>query len=320
MYDNGLLKYYRERSCKGGFLRESDIPIKAISDTKARIRLGTLNSKRFYIKTTKRKDITSSYTTDSEVLLSQIYSKAGLLSAIYLPIETEMGKGVISNDVSRGQGRRFISAEDYLDFYAEPLSYDNSKYLNPYNKSAEITKYFTLKALREQTKMRILDTASFNIDRHSYNFFYGLSQVPVGSDGQIVQGAVAQGAEQASSNVKMREKADGIASIDYEYAGLNAYLKILNNPKLYELDLDYNSYINDFSVFKLPRDEMLKEFRENEPLGELVDKQALAEEIGTLDPVAVAQDVTAVTGYEFDPKYTELLAKSYDEVAEALIQ
>ena len=177
--------------------------------------------------------------------------------------------------------------------------------MNPkYKGQSTILHSFTKRCLQQQTMMRILDTSSFNFDRNAGNFFYKL--ISSNSNNPNEQ-----------TTIQQTQKADDVVTIDYEFSG-DVCFHLIEYPD--SRMRNAIEYYNDFSEECITRQEMFRYFNESEQLSELLDKKALAEKIGSLDPVAVAEDIKQTIGYEVDSEYAGLLAESFDEVAEALIQ
>ena len=358
MFDNGLLKYYREKAYKDGFLSARDVGLHSIKkiDCEGRIRLCRTNVCRFYTKLPRGKDNSRAF--DPEILLSQIYAKAGIESAIYLPINTYKGQGVISNDVAVDE-ENVIPACDYFDFYIDPYDRYELTFLDSLNTNLNLPNYFTRNALQQQTKMRILDTASYNTDRHDSNYFYRIIKPNITKGNNIISSptllgqsgilrpiaiqddshyfyegspstyarsfiermeSIMQGTNAMGNEEEDKILADDVISIDYELSGYHCFSRMQPNVDIEKMNEEGGYLYSDFNIEKLPRDSILKEFRDNLLFSDLVDKKAIAEEIGSLNPMGVAQDIEQTIGYKFDPKYPEFLERSYDEVAEALIQ
>lgn len=310
MQDNGLLRYYKLKAYKDGFLSSKDLNLKIIKHLDGRVSLCDTPVGQFYTKLPR--DSKLHRALDPEILLSQIYAKAGLTTAIYLPIETQRGKALISDKIDTEPN--IIQACNFLDFEIDLNDRYNLEFLSDENQDVDFSRYFTLRAMQQQTKLRIYDTATFNSDRHDENYFYKVFQVPKPEGTQPFISA-----KYSPINTDYALRADDIVSIDYELSGLNCFGKTEQNLHSSEAS-NGPHFENDFEQELLSREEMLKHFRTNPYLENLLDKQELAEEIGSIDPVGVAKDIQETTGYEVDPQYASFLSKSFDEVAEALMQ
>ncbi len=279
MFDNGLLKYYERYGYKNGILDARDLDL--VEEQKISFSVTACDSKEGRLfKRVNGAKLEDKKITDGQVLLSQIYNKVGLQSAIYLPAQVKGKRFLLSNDVSTGENT--MLAYDYISQFPRFQSRFPLDFLNPRHTGQVVEKYFTERALLQQTKMRVYDTACYNNDRHYANFFYKLD------DG----------------------KADDIIGIDFEL-GKCAY-----NPQ----DKGSDAFFNDFIPLQMPRSELMGLFREDELFATLVDKQELAEEIGSVDPVGVAKDISETIGYKIDPTLPEFLARNFDDMAETLSQ
>lgn len=279
MYDNGLLKYYEKHSCNGGYLDARVLGLKEENSISCKVSECSSAAGRFFRRVNGGGRVIEKFVTDSQVLLSQIYNKAGIQSAIYLPAEVKGKKFLLSNSVLTPET---VLADDYIEGFPKFEYRFPIDFLNPRHTGAVVEKYFTERAMLAQTKMRVYDTASFNNDRHYANFFYKLK------DG----------------------KADDVVAIDFE----------IGSCAFYPEDKLSDVFFNDFENHPMIREEMLEHFRTNEEFAILMDKDELAEEIGSISPTKVAQDIKQTIGYEINPDVTDLLERSFDQVAEALAQ
>ncbi len=313
MFDNGLLKFYNNTINSKGYLNASTLGITHnVTGSKRKVEKAIIDGEKYYLKSVTKTPPIVKHNTDAEVLLSQLYCKFGIDSTIYLPAENSYGKFLICDDVA---SPNVVPAVSHLYPYLSGSEVHSLPILAPPEKlSVDLSQVFTKNAMMEQTKMRILDTASFNSDRHYLNFFYRLQHTPEQFEEQI--------GEDKSSDVMqyfrnlMPNRAKEVVSIDYEICG-GVLSRLAQGNK--EADC-FNEYENDFGFASLTRQEMLKEIKTNEQLATLVDKEELAEQIGSLDPISVADDIKQTIGYEVDSKVVDVLAKSYDEMAETLLQ
>ncbi|MBR1985130.1 MAG: hypothetical protein IKA31_05245, partial [Clostridia bacterium] len=214
MQDNGLLKFYRYRAYREGFLDTKQLRLKEESssmfDSAVRCKspTGSFYKKfRYYFP----KDM-----ADAEILLSQVFSKAGLNSAIYIPAEDGKNKFLLCNDLT---GENTIRARDFHEIIAEQTKIETASVTSfmaqPYSTGADIVKYFSQKALTQKVKTRILDSATFNSDRQDCNYFYTVN---------------AQGV------------ADEVVLFDYERSGIESTNCIARGQEVY---VSYG-YPNDF--------------------------------------------------------------------------
>lgn len=325
MYDNGLLKYYREKAYKDGFLDSKDLPMQQLK-TFGRMGIYEISGSRYYTK--RVRDVNPKRGIDPEILLGQVYSRLGLTSAIYLPISYSGVNEIISDDIVKDSSIK--QAGDFLDSAVSDEERYQLHFLHP-KSSIDISKYFTLNALIKQTKLRVVDIASYNSDRHDQNYYYKVlshwNQTPQSSiHSQSVPKKISKnytGDELAGLQpiYSIQQKADDVISIDYDISGFNSFRRMnLTSEELEVKNREGCFFDTDFSEATLTRQEVLREIRENELFANLMDKQELAEEIGSVSPIAVARDIKDTIDYEIEPKFAEFLEKSFEEVAETLAQ
>lgn len=328
MYDNGLLEYYRSLKHNNGFLNVSSLGVNFnYLYTKNQVVHEDIKGKPYYIKSATPTRYFTKQMCDAEILLSQIYNKAGIQSAVYLPARNNSSSFLICNDVAKED---IVLASDYL---IKKCDFPYLPFLAPLEElRAKPTDIYTLHAMKQQTLMRVLDTASFNYDRHGANFFYKLqpttsiqnSQVcslfnssqlepnPQSSQNECVG---VLNTERSQTPRAVSEMVDDVVAIDFGVSG-SVIAQLENNP-----DADkFNIYKSDFATFNTPREKVIKEIRTNERFAELVDKQELAETIGGINPSSIAEDIKQTTGYEVNPVMIDILSKSFDDMAEGLVQ
>ncbi len=277
MYDNGLLKYYKNGSYNG-FLDASNMPLSLIKKLGPRLNLCSLPEGMFYSKYAGD-SILGKRIVDAEILVSQIYNRAGLRSAVYLPVNLNGINTILSNNI---ETQDTLIAGDCIKSFSRDSETFPMDFLSSSHTKEEVLKYFTDRALEQQIKMRVYDTASYIGDRHTGNYLYTLN------DGKI----------------------DGVSCIDFEVSGL----------VLGESTREEEGYPNDFIEGDLTRQQLLEKYKTSSLVSYFIDKSQLAEEIGSINPQEVADDIKVSTGYEIDSGYTQFLARSYNEVAESLIQ
>ena len=286
MQDNGLLKYYRLKAYREGFLDTKQLRLKeenaSMFDSAVRCKspTGVFYKKfRYYFP----KDM-----ADAEILLGQVFSKAGLNSAIYTPAEDGKNRFLLCNDLS---GKDTIRARDFHEIIAEQTKIETTTVTSfmgqPYTTGAEIVKYFSQKALTQKVKTRVLDSATFNSDRQDCNYFY------------TVNNGVA----------------DEVVLFDYERSGVESTNCIARGQEVY---VNYG-YPNDFGEV-LTRKGVVDEIKRNEFVASSVSLPQIAEEIGSVNVTEIALDISRTTGYVIEPKYVDLISKSIDETAEMLIK
>lgn len=314
MYDNGLLSYYKNLPHDGGYIDADAMGLKRKDLIILKTTQCTVDNKRFYLKVHNAKGTLNKPQADAEILLSQIYSKLGLPSAIYLPARSGKENFLICDDIEKPN---VVLATNYL------LKKVNSGYprLQPFlsreSSSPLLTKYFTQHALSQQTKLRICDTATFNTDRHFANFFYSLQHSAPYHDAEYYEQPVGAGEQIVNYFRSVRpNKVEDVVAIDFESSGGNASIISRTGNR----NLEIYNYISDFKLGTMSREEMLTEFSTNPKLDEVIDKQDFAEELGSLDVAGVAEDIKETIDYEVDKKFVDVISQSCEEVAESLMK
>jgi len=319
MIDNGLLKKYfsnrrnkKEEVVLDIFKMGSKLHPLLVRDKSA------LGVGRYYFKTCSKPE------RDAEVLLSQVYAKAGFSTAIYTPVSfcEEVGYpdesyyGVISNDVLKntpvdaselldsGQNAVYeaymgvnnnkhvgslLNIQDRYNFFSDFVLYKNL----PKDKS-DITRHFTKDAARQMIKTRLFDVASFNTDRHTENMFLKLGQ---------------------------NKDIEDILLIDHGFSGTRYYYYDIHECDIYESSVFCNEFCDGVCdttryIVKKTRDIMVENFKNNESIREFVTPSELAETLGQVDIKGTAEDIRDTIGYEVDKDYTNLLCESFARLAE----
>ncbi len=288
MEDNGLVKYYNSKGWAKHLLDANKNPefYKLAKDLMKFNVMNIPTSGNYYLKKASAKE------TGAEILLSQIYHKAGFDTALYTPVGKNGFYGyVLSNDVVQNkniQNARIFTFLNSKKAY-EGIEDDNIKnqiinniFYMPQTKQEEHTNYqdfITSEAMSSLIQMRVFDVASFNPDRHPNNYQF-----------EIIDNKVV-----------------GLILFDYGMSG-QKYEK--NNL----------AYYNEFSLDKLTRQQFVECIKENENVQDFVSLQECAENIGGIDVVQSARDITEDIGYKFSSKFVSTIAKSYDDMAESLIQ
>ena len=240
---------------------------------------------------------------DAEMLLSRIYEKNGFVSAHYYPVE---------NDTEHHKLQLDADMKKYFEFASGVVAATNDlrtqNTVKPCDSKAQIfesfgnifpfvnhlvdgrdklTGQFSDEAIKQLLVMRLLDTASFNSDRHISNFFYTVDN----SSGQ--------------------EVVDGIKTFDYGASGTirGGYF--------------YNNFIvgGDFQYEKsLNREQMLDSFKKNETVQMFLPKSESSEILGNINFQKEAKDLEEETGYHVGQDLVDAWAKSFDDMAEELSQ
>lgn len=289
MIDNGLIDLYKSKNSAKTFLSaKNNYEYNKIAKNLMKFSKISIPTKGdFYLKLASKKEM------NGEILLSQIYAKAGFISSIYTPIgEYGIYTHVLSNNLVHNEkieNPRFFNFkkqdEAIKDVIGENASHfvkSNILFYLPKSKDDEhidYGKFITKDAMKSLIKMRLFDVSSFNKDRHSDNFSYIM-------DGQVV---------------------DGILLFDYGMSGKDYKSKSLE-------------FFNEFTDHKISRDEFLLCFKENETLQQFVSLQECAEDIGSIDVVETAKDIKAGIGFNLSRNYVDAIARSYDNIAEELVR
>ena len=269
MLDNGLLKYYDFCAEKEGRLMAHKVPSLSIGHEVAyRLFECKRGGKSFYLKECSKSR------AEAEILISQLYPKLGVPSAIYLPamkpreIVVPKFEAVISNSVKVDNVSLATTFKTGLDALAE-------------GKAEKVAKYFTKDCVKQISTMQALDLAAGNCDRHDSNFF-----VQTDESG----------------------KAESIVTIDHESSGGGVY-----SFKGYP----YYNYLNN--VVAPSWKDIIFDLKENEAAAAAVSSKELAETIGSAPIVDTVRDIKEATGYEIGEKYVDALQRSFEEVAEDLV-
>lgn len=288
MHDNGLLKYYRHKAYRDGFLSAKDFKLKediSIENWHAT----TVRCKSpvgdFY---KKFKHYFCKEMADAEILLSQLYKTAGLETALYFPVEENGHQFVVCNNVFTPET---IEARAYHDRIAEEQGGNTigiSSFMSePFSDKNPVVKYFYKKALAERVKTRVLDSASYNPDRQDCNYLYSLRN----------------------------GRADGVVLFDYERSGLEAS-RIMH----YGSELSFGGYANDFGFKNMSRLEAIDALKKDEFVHSVADLKEIGEEIGKIDVKGTALDITRTTGYCVEQKYVDMISRSFDQTADLLVK
>lgn len=278
MFDNGLLKYFPKDFTSEGCLDLSNLHFEMEYGNEEYSFLNFLRCKegRFFCKYASKEFV------DAEVLGSQIFRKAGLNSALYIPAKSSKGTlYAVSNDVI---GTQNIIAFDHMQILREqlntefPLSMPNKKKDNLIDYSKIITK----DAMRDVIKMRYFDVAYENPDRHESN--YAL---------KVENGIITA--------VYMFDFGESANKLERGYL-LDYY---------HDFEFKKNSLLSDL--------EMLLMARENENLQDYISCSELAENIGSINVSAIASDIKSTIGYEIGGEFIDQTARKFDYVAEGLV-
>lgn len=289
MQDNGLMKYYRglkrgknlldTNAHKDFFITEEDVPAEYIKNKKI-TNLLTPEGK-FYVKRVDKKE------RDAEILISQIYEKLGLKSAIYLPAgDNKRYEYVVSNDVKTPNTviarnhtvemmKRLKGKENYLPIESPlylPEDYDRI--------NVDYSKFITNEGMKDLQLKRIVDCICEDCDGHDLNYFYVLNE----------QGLI-----------------ESTVTIDHSMAGR------LHGDML-------NAYQNEFSNHALSRDGIIRHIQYNETLHSFITPREIINTVTSVDVPEIARDIKSEIGYKVDTKFVSDIDKSFDDFAESLIK
>ena len=287
MEDNGLLKYYKSKyHSEDGYLNSKDIKFKHVQnllDTDNICKVD-VDKKPYYIK-----EPHFICETDAEVLLGQVYAKAGLKSAIYLPINMHgkygIFKGVVSNDVLKN-GK---TASEFCDSMTILSSFPTKT-----QKDTElIEEYFERKVLKQIVALHALDVASFNIDRSLHNF------------GFEVKDDVATGVSTFDNGICF-ETIKGYKIAKDNFSGQASYLG----------KFDFYNYLGNLG--NKTRKDMIETIKTNETVNSLVTPGEISEMIGGINIPKIADDIKDTIGFEVDKYCVEVLDASFTNMAEEL--
>ena len=316
MIDNGLLKKF--------FSGSKVLPQGAIIDIDKR----KGDSDPIVIKDGSRfgwgryffKRCDSKYQMDAEILLSQVYAKAGFDTALYVPatLREKSGHetfGVMSNDISGKRTLRLkpnfcgenLYERDRMNFHNEKVRQDRKDDIGDngyffrdfvlYNKlqrgQDKAPKFFTHEACREIIKMRLFDVATFNGDRHTGNMF---------------------------CDINLRKHVTGISLFDYGWSG-DVYQQYKEDgTDIYGWEFKYYNEFPDSDehiayIFDKSRFSMARQFRSNETLSKYMSNNELVDTLQKIDIKGTARDIEDTIGYEVDPGYQDKLCESIEKLA-----
>ncbi len=296
MEDNGLIKYYRDRK-RGKDLTST----KKHKDFRILIgKQGDVKSHQTYLQTPEGIYYTkcaSKAEIDAETVLSQVFCKLGIQSAIYLPAGHK-NKYVyaVSNDITN---ENTILAKDYYEQFWENIRKDSNYsgttigqhpfYLPSIKEQVEIdyNKFITPEAMRTLQIVRGLDMASYNTDRNWCNYYF-----------QMENGVITD-----------------IILIDHAMSGANVESTLCE-------ELVNCLYFNEFNKI-LGRNNysnIISNFKNNEVVQDIITPQELAETVGSVNMMEEARDIKGTIGYKIDQGYLDVMAKSFDYTAEELLK
>ncbi len=154
--------------------------------------------------------------------------------------------------------------------------------LQYYLDNREEAKFFSEELIKQLIELRIFDYASFNFDRHKLNHCFNV----------------------------LNGQAQGLVLFDYGASAL-CYLKY---------DIDNLPFYNDFSITPMIRDEFLEILKTITPKIDTFNLYVISNKIGSVDVEEHVKDIKETMGYSVDSNYSYELSKSFDNMANELIQ
>lgn len=288
MHDNGLLKYYRHKAYRDGFLSAKDFKLKEensiqnwhATTVKCKSPVG-----EFY---KKFKHYFCKEMADAEILLSQLSKTFGLDSALYFPVEENGNQFVVCDNVFKP------NTMVARDFHNKIVAQQGAEGLGigafmqqPFSDKNPIVQHFYKQALTQRVKTRVFDAASYNPDRQDCNYLYTLNN----------------------------GKASGVVLFDYERSGLETS-KILH----YGRETSLACYANDFGQKNMSRLGSIEALKEDAFVHSVADLKLIGEQLGSIDVKDTALDISRSTGYCIDPKYSDMVSRSFDQTANLLVK
>ena len=282
MFDNGLIKYYQQ-----GFSSNGELCLKRFTRCQHLFKDGVLKmfitpENLYFSKTGSPAEL------DAEIMLSQIYKRAGLDSAIYTPaVDTKGNNVVLSNNVAFTG----VVAQQYF----QKLQTQNQGF--PWGVTSEDMPFSTLpdfatkQGARDFIKMTLFDVGSANFDRTNGNYIIKTSQ-----DGKI----------------------DGVCLYDYGASGISSKALTSSLSGFYENEMTYPNLFNDYE--RLTRPQMIEELKTNEGVLQYIKPTEMAEMLGQVNVGEVAQDINNQIGYRVDQEYVDFISSSFENIAQQLIK
>lgn len=290
MYDNGLLKYYKDYADKQGRLKTYE----ALKDCSSIDKSSAI--KVYY---TKNGELSKKYFEKlcgfrgknvecAEIMQSQVFKEKGLNTAIYTPgVKADGFPCVISDDISTPTSNKM---GNFIVRCLEDKVIEYSPYSRQYNitpRDIQFEKLFTPKAMKDFILEHALDVAGGNADRHTGNFEVEVGKSEAGMD--IIQDVIY-----------------------YDYGST-----------IFEYPQDQENLFNfvnglGFGVDKT-RGEMIAILRNCPHVLEHYSPDELAQIVGSTDVVQIARDVKENTGFEVDNNFLNRLERSYYNMAQDLV-
>ena len=290
MSKEDFIKFYFDKKDELGIVKLKTVSKKfGFKDT---INNGYLTTNNFVDATGKKfiKPVFSKEQLDAEILLPKIYEKLGLTSCKNFPIKNRKGNMFVvstnvltDNTLVSGDYRLNIFANGWRTFSKQDKLSDGTD---------KLTGKYSENAIKDLLKLRLLDTATFNTDRHQHNFFYTIE-------------TKEDGAKVATS----------IKAIDYEDSG--GHLTRSLGKEFF-----FNNFVEggDDWGFQLSREQMIDEFKNNETSNIFLPKQECAEILGSVNFQKEAKTLAEETGYFCNQNLVDAWDKSFCDMAGQLIR
>ena len=281
MIDNGIMQYYREHRTKLGCLKTRELPFPQYYGEDEEEYLEFMKTPtQLYFKKEAEKD-----TADAEILLSQIYKKAGFDTALYFPALDKRSKRIVlSNDV---RSEHSIAAFELHKKIGK--QHPGHKFHECVPENGEypfiLPQYLAPKAITNTFRMNGYDVASFNTDRHFANYMYDYPNI-FGKYGDI--------------------KLYDFGQSGYIFSGANSGF-------LTQRDVEFPNLFGDGEEKNY--EQMIWQLRNNQTVSKYVSSRELGEEIGNVDIYGTARDIKEELGYTIHPQYIDFLSRSFEQTA-----
>ncbi|MBR4002664.1 MAG: hypothetical protein IKI95_01160 [Clostridia bacterium] len=284
MVDNGIMQYYREHRTKLGYLKTRELPFPQYYGKDEEEYLEFMKTpSQLYFKKEVDKDA-----CDAEVLLSQIYKKAGFDTALYFPALDKRSKHIVlSNDV------RSATSIDAFQLHKK-IGKENPGY--GYHECVPqkgefpfiLPEYLTENAIRNIFRMNAFDVGSFNTDRHFANYIYDYPN------------ALGQ-----YNDIKL-----------FDYGQSGYIFSGSTSGFLSQRDVEFPNLF--FTGDEKTYEQMIWQLRHNDTVKQYISSHQLAEELGNVDVAGTAQEIKETLNYTVHPQYVEFLTQTFDQAANDL--
>lgn len=295
MKDNGLLQYYKSSGLSAnGILKLSQMggTFSRLKPQRIKhnvVKVLSSNGKYFYIKSPQfYKEV------DCEVLLGQLYNKAGLRAAVYTPVDFNHKQSkypsevqLISNDVAPTGND--VLASKFFDNHK--INSNLSTILFPSvlpSKQSVLEQYFDKKARRDLVLMPAMDAACLNTDRSLLNFY-----------------------------VNTRNgKVNGLSVFDNGFC-METIQEVCKFGK-YGSDVLDSYFRHNLNMQELSIADFIEELKENETINNVITPTEIAEVVGGVNVKGCAEDIEKTIGYKVDSEVVDVFERSINNFAEEL--